>query len=266
MKESDYSTINPAVLSWNLRNTNENAFSSLKEDFCVVGTCLGEYPIDAWKNHFIEIPLHGRKRDLLGRSQHLSKNGLKNNEWNRRRTLHLPIYSQMEYYNEERMRMLIKHWYDIGIPDDVPCITLAIKCTGFYSDYREAQYITILTVCNDTAARIISFDWFEGPLEDCITPEWYVESTSLLNLNIAIEKMQKLYEGISWDGLSYSIYTIPSCLGNGLQGDMIDSSYDLWNPEWKYSEYPKMNEDLDSIFSMIIKIFFNDSKESERHG
>jgi hypothetical protein len=232
------SVLQPFILSWNLRNILETPSILSPEEFCIIGTDLGEYPIDAWKPLFLETPRDGYKK-----------------------VVSLPIYSHTQNYDVKRLKILIKYWNDIGFPDDIPCLALAVKCRGFYSDYREAQYVTVLIVWSDAVARIISLDWAEGPLEDCITPEWYVESTSLLNLRRAIEKMQRLYKNISWENPSFSIYAIPSCLGNGLHGKIVDSSYPQWNHEWGYTDLTELKDDLTLLFSTIQEIFFNNNEK-----
>jgi hypothetical protein len=226
----------------------------------MIGTDLGEYPIDAWKPLFLETPRDGHKKDITGRFNSAMGISIENTKWNFKRVISLPIYSATRNYDVKRLKILVKYWNDIGFPDDIPCLALAVKCRGFYSDYREAQYVTVLTVWSDAVARIISLDWAEGPLEDCITPEWHIESTSLLNVSSAIDKIQRLHKNIPWENPSFSIYAIPSCLGNRLHGKMVDSSYPLWNHEWKYTDLAELKDDLTLLFSTIQEIFFNNNE------
>lgn len=257
------SVLQPFILSWNLRNILERPSMSAPEEFCIIGTELGKYPIDAWKPYFLETPRCGHKKDIVGRFNSAMGIRIENTKWDRKRTVNLPIYSHTQNYDVERLKIVIKHWYDIGFPDDIPCLAIAVKCRGFYSDNREAQYVTVLTVWSDAVARIISLDWAEGPLEDCVSPEWYAETTPLLNLRNAIEKMPKLFKNISWDKPSFSIYAIPSCLGNGLHGKIVDSSYPLWNHEWRFTDLAELKDDLNLLFSTIQEIFFNNSDEKK---
>ncbi len=266
MTPENLSVLRPFILSWNLRNILEKTSMLISNEFCIIGTGLGEYPIDAWKPYFLETPKDGHKKDIGGRFSSAMGIGITNTEWNRKRTINLPIYSHIRDYDVERLKLVIKHWYDIGFPDDVPCLALAVKCRGFYSEDREAQYVTVLTVWNDVVARIVSLDWFEGPLEDCITPEWYIETTPLLNLKDAIEKMRNIYKNTHWDNPSFSIYAIPSCLGHKLLGKMVDTSYNLWNHGWGYTNYAELKGDLELLLSGIKKIFFNDQQECEIYG
>jgi len=264
MQSENLSVLHPFILSWNLRNILERPSMLTPEEFCVIGTGLGEYPIDAWKPLFLETPRDGHKKDIVGRMNSAMGISLENTKWNRNRTINLPIYSHTQNYDVERLKIVIKHWHDIGFPDDVPCLALAIKCRGFYSENREAQYITVLTIWSDAVARIISLDWCEGPLEDCITPEWHIETTPLLHLKSAIEKMQDLHKNMSWNNPSFSIYTIPSCLSNGLHGKMVETSYSLWNQEWGYSNLDELKEDLDVLLHKTLDIFFKNSDEKKK--
>jgi len=260
MLSEDLPVLQPFILSWNLRNVLERPSMLAPEEFCVIGIGLGEYPIDAWKPLLLETPREGYKKDIVGRINSAMGLSLKNTKWNRKRTVNLPIYSHTQNNDVKRLKIVIKHWYDIGFPEDVPCLALAVKSRGFYSDKREAQYITVLTVWSDAVARIMSLDWCEGPIEDCITPEWHIQATPLLNLRNAIEKIPKLFKTISWDEPSFSIYTIPSCLGNGLHGKTVDSSYPLWDHEWRYSDLAELKDDLTLLFSTIQEIFFNNNE------
>ena len=260
------SMLRPFILSWNLRNILEKPSMLSSGEFCITGTGLGEYPIDAWKTYFLEVPKCGYKKDLTGRSNYAVGIGMKNTRWNRKRIIALPIYTHSKDPGIEKLKVLIKHWNEICIPDDIPCLAIAVKCHGSYSESREAQSVTVLIIWYDSVSRVISLDWAEGPLEDCITPEWYVETTPLLNLREALGKTRSLYENISWEKTYFSIYTIPSCLGHELQGKKVRASYAQWQHEWRYSNYTELKKDLNLLFSKIWDIFFNDSSESGRLG
>lgn len=255
MIHENSSFLHPFILSWNLRNVLPNPSILTPDKFSITGTCLGEYPINGWKPYFLEIPKDGHKQDLSGRFNSAMGTGKKDLEWDPKRTVILPEYSHAQNYDIEQLKTVIKHWDDIGIPEDIPCIAIAVKCDGFHSDFREAQLVTVLVVWNDAVARLISLDWFEGPLEDCITPEWYVKTTSLLNLKSAFFKIEKIYNNISWDNISYSIYTIPMCLGLVLNGKMTKSTYGLWGDEWKFTDFTELNSNLSLLLSEIQEIF-----------
>ena len=264
MIEDPLSVLRPFVLSWNLRNSLPD--SADFDEPGVIGACLGEQPIDGWKPYYLEVPRDGHKKDLTGRLNSASGLRALKTEWNRKRVINLPVYAHAQDYDIERLKIIIKNWCDISIPDDIPCIAVAVKCRGFYSDYREAQYVTTLTVWNDAVARIVSLDWFEGPLEDCITPEWYGENTPLLSLKNAVNKIQNIYENLNWDNKRFSIYALPQCLGSCLQGDKAKASYNPWNCKWEYANYADFKPDLSLLLSRIQGIFSEDRQEVEIYG
>jgi hypothetical protein len=250
-------TLQPFILSWNLRNFNENPSTLFSNLFCIKGISPGEYPIDAWISFFLEIPKSGKKKNIVGRTYHAFEKRMKNPAWNPIRIVNLPNYIHPQLGNKEKLRLLIRHWADIHLPDDIPCIALAVKCQGYCYEDREAQSLTVLVIFNDGVCRIITLDWTEGPLEDCITPEWHINSTSILNLKEAIEEIRGAFKNLSLENASYSIYMIPSCLSCELNGKMIDTSYNLWDREWGYNEYQEFTHDLNLILTDILDIFLN---------
>jgi len=261
--EDNFSILRPFILSWNLRNILPNPSTLTTDQPTIIGTCLGEYPIDGWGKYFVETPINGHRKDITGRSNNAVSIGLNTTKCNQRRTINFPIYSHIQDFNIDNLKIVFRNWSEIGLSDDIPCLALAVKHRGFYSDYREAQYVTILTVWNDGVARIISLDWYEGPLEDCITPEWYMDTTPLLNLKEALVKMRNIHESTQWANPIFSFYAIPKCLGRCLNGEFSRNSYDLWDYEWKYSDFPKFENDLNVILSKIFEIFFENPLESD---
>jgi hypothetical protein len=247
----DREILTPFILSWSLRNSNYDQGAVSSDAPAITGICSGIYPIDGWKPLYLEIPRESRKMDISGRSNNASGPESKETRFSLKRTVNLPVFSNTSDYDIDKMRILIKHWCDIGIPEDIPCISIAIKCRGFYSDYREAQYVTVLVIWNDGVSRILSLDWCEGPLEDCITPEWYVETTPLMHLREAINRMENIYANTQWDNPSFSLYTIPSCLCSTLRGDMAEAPYVPWSQEWNYSNHVDLHEDLNRLLFQI---------------
>ena len=205
MIEEDREILTPFVLSWCLRNCTSNPRFVTPEDSAIIGTCSGIYPIDGWKPLYLEVPRDKRKKDITGRFNVATDQESRRMGFNDFRTIKLPVYADIHNFDLDKMRVLIKHWCVIGIPDDIPCISIALKCRGFYSDYREVQYVTVVIIWNDGVGRIVSLDWCEGPLEDCITPEWYIETTPLMNMNEACRRIQNIYENIQWDNPAFSI-------------------------------------------------------------
>ncbi|MFA5772103.1 MAG: hypothetical protein WC974_05180 [Thermoplasmata archaeon] len=260
MINDELSSLNPTIVLWNIKSIfNKQPTSVTYENFGLIGTKLGRYPIDAWKPYYLEVPKNGNKKDTVGRGHQAFGISLENTPWNLKRTIVLPEYTRFQNFDIEQMKLIVKHWTDICIPEDVPCIAIAVKCRGYYCDDRAAQSIAVLTIWNDAVCRITSLDWAEGPLEDCITPEWYIETTSLMNLDEAVERMQKIYENISWENKAFSIFTIPSGIGCDINEKTSSTTHAPWGSELKYECYAELKNDLNIMFSQIRSIFFTNS-------
>jgi len=175
--------------------------------------------------------------------------------WDIKRTVDLPVYANNKNSNLKIFKLITKHWKDIQIPEEIPVLALATKHHGNYSDTREAQNVNVLLIWNDGVCRIVTLDWFEGPLEDCITPEWYIRATEWLQINPAFEILKRNTQEGNWKNQVFSIYPLPSCLGQGLKGNDRDSPYKCWDIELRYSNYAKFIVDLDSVLSNIRFIF-----------
>jgi len=263
---NDAAILNPFVLAWNLRNISGPDLTILAKRTGIIGTCLGKYPLEGWKSYFLEIPKDGCQKDISGRFPAPACCDQGKAEWSHNRTISLPIYSHMPEYDNESLRTIFRHWDDIGISSDIPCLAVAVKCSGQYCDGREGQYISVLLVWSDAAARIVSLDSFEGPIEDCITPEYHIETTPLLNLKQARNQILKLYKGTDWADMVFSIYPVPSCLGSCLGGNASRSPYEFWESEWKYLDRSDMGNDLSKLFMKIDNIFFGKSEEMIANG
>lgn len=87
---------------------------------------------------------------------------------------------------------MFQRWkYDL-IPEEIPCMAIALKTDGFYTEWREGQSIIVLVIWFDHSCKILELDWYEGAEDDCITPEWYLRSSDLLSLEEALLKLKYL--------------------------------------------------------------------------
>ena len=241
------------LVNWNLRNLPGCNGSSPLPDVGIKGTVIGTYPIDGWRTYYVEVPKDGRKKDIVGR---MISPEMRNTPWDEKRVVLLPDYQCSMDYDLRRLRSIVSGWSEIGIPDDVPCAALAVKCIGSWGDEgREAQTITLLLVWSDGTARLMTLDYAEGPIEDCCTPEWYTESSPLLSIEKALPRMEGTFDNLRWEGMWYSIFSIPACLGNGLDGSSGACDYPLWRHEWKYDEKPAFRLDLGRILSAVGYLF-----------
>ena len=250
------STTNVSLIWGSLRNIID--FSSIKVpgNLSLVGTILGEFPVDNYHPIFLETPKSFKKFDLSGRknfSQAYVKGSL---GWSSRRITKLPLYENDGEVNNECLKSIIQCWESALIPEEIPCIALGVNISGFNSDGREGQYVTVLLLWSNKKARILELDWFEGPLVDCITPEWYLQVSDIMSLNKAMRKMKQLFKRPpNWKNLLFSLYTVPSCLGSLLQGKRKDSPYIGWQYEWSYYDHQIWIMALISILGRINSLF-----------
>jgi len=249
------SPVSDFFLSWNLRNLLDKSSFLGDDKFRLIEIQPGEYPIDGWKPHYLELPKDGKKMDVSGRMNNVFSVVKTDTVCDPRRIIRLPIYTNDEHVNIGTIKQIIESWEDFLIPEDIPCFAIAFKCYGNYTDFREAQYISVLLIWNDEVCRIISLDWFEGPEEDCITPEWYVTSSPLLNLDEGIAEIEAFNRKSGWTNPVYSIFVLPSCLGYDLKGEVCEEAYRQWGQEWKYTDFSDLRDDIELICSNIKDIF-----------
>jgi hypothetical protein len=245
----------PFALAWNLRFLYEDSSQLYPRRFCLTGVRHGEYPIDAWKTYFLEVPSGGGKRDVIGRGHHYLGVGMKNVAWNQMRMVPFPVYANGHDADIETLKLVIRHWMDICIPDDIPCISIAMKCQGIYSENIQAQTVTVLMIWSDGAARFVTLDWSEGPWEDCPTPEWHIEATPHMGLAKVEERLRGVFGNLDWHGATYSILVIPSSLGGELTGQMSETDQGMWGREWSYAAHRSFERDLNRIISLVRSIF-----------
>jgi len=254
MRAEGLPVLQPVILSWNLRNNLDSPSSHLPGAFCIGGSGLGEYPVDCWKPFLLEIPASGTKKDIAGRTSHAFGVSLPSTQWNTRRTVLLPLFSNGDRLSLEGLKAVVRHWPD-AVAEEMPCLAVAEKVTGYYGEDREVQNVAVLLIWGDGTARLVTLDWSEGSLEDCVTPEWFVQSSPLLNLRAAVGDFERVHANVSWSRPSFRIYTLPDCLGNLLEGSPSPSTYQFWRREWRYRDAPAMKTDLSRLLSEVRQIF-----------
>ena len=249
------SIMQPLFLSWNLRNIVDNSPDLTAGGFGLIGTRPGEYPIEGWDPYLLEVPRDGMRRDISGRFSDPSNIGVQNLAWDLQRTVNLPVYINSNNADKELLKIIIRNWNELRFPEDIPCFALAVKCHSNYTDVREAQCVNVLLIWNDEVCRIMTLDWYEGPEDDCITPEWYINATPLMYLREAFKKIKELYKTRQLENPVYSIYSLPSCLGSALKGKISEEYHKQWGYERKYSEHIEFVQDLIQLFSGIQDLF-----------
>ena len=248
----------PLFLSWNLRNIPSSVHGGPPAGFQIGGTALGEFPIDAWKPCLLEVPASAFKKDISGRSYHAFGIAMPENPWNRRRTVPLPLYEGSETLGAGQLRTVVRHWTALGIADDIPCLGVAIGASGHYCEDRQAQSVAVLLVWSDGSARIVRLDWAEGPLEDCVTPEWLVVKGDLTGLGQAIKEIGEVHRNLGWEAVRYCIHAFPACLGKQLLGVRDERCYKFWGRGWLHSDYAGMAGDLSRLLFGICELFSKD--------
>ena len=244
-------------LIWgNLRNLMDFTTIKVPGNLSLVGTILGEFPVNSYHPIFLETPKSFEKFDLSGR-KNFSQAFIKDNlGWSSRRIVTLPQYENDERTKSECLRSIIQYWESALIPEEIPCIAFGVNVSGYNSDGREGQYVAVLLLWPNKTARILELDWFEGPLDDCITPEWYLQVSEIMNLNKATIKMKKLFKiPPNWENLLFSLYTVPSCLGSSLPTKQKESPFVGWQYEWSYYDHQIWMKALMSILEQINSLF-----------
>jgi hypothetical protein len=241
-----------------------SSLGSLNKDLNVptIKPVRGEFPINGWKQYPLEIPRDGCKRSITGRSFHAFGLAVEEPSWYLNRTIKLPLYPdsllKLIEKDNEILRELIQKWKFSHAFDEIPVLTIAAGVAGCYCDFREFQTVAVLPIWHDSVGRILELNWAEGPLEDCVSPEWYLKSTPLLGLEKAIEKAKRFCDQeLIWEDLSFFIHMTPSFMGNSLRGER--SKCDIWH-EWKYNQYSEWKEDLNFIFSNVLEVFYGEYK------
>ena len=244
-------------LIWgNLRNLIDFTSIIVPGNISLVGTVLGEFPVNNYHPIYLETPKSFEKFDLSGRKNFSQAYINGNLSWSSRRITSLPKYENDENANNKCLRSILQCWENTLIPEEIPCIALGINVSGYDSDGREGQYVAVLLLWSIRTARILELDWFEGPLEDCITPEWYLKVSELMDLNKAIGKMKTLFKiPPNWENLLFSLYTLPSCIGSSLLTERKESPFVGWKYEWSYYDHQLWMEALLSILEKITSLF-----------
>jgi hypothetical protein len=175
--------------------------------------------------------------------------------WSPRRIVSLPRYRSDWYLDMAQLAAVVRGWASTTIPEDIPCLAVALRSCWRYGEDRLAQSVAVLMIWNDSVCRLLRLDWSEGPLEDCITPEWCIQGSGLLNLSGALGELESLHRENPGESASFSLFLLPSCLGKGLRGRRRDALYISWKQEWSYTDHREMRSDLNELLSRISRLF-----------
>ena len=244
-------------LIWaNLRNSTLVDSFEIPGEIKIVGAIEGEFPVNSHRPIFLEAPKNNEKSHTVGRRHYLFGKGAKEANWSKKRIITLPIYENSGSVSLEKFGAMVRRWENALVPDEIPCIAIAVKTCGFYCDERESQSVAVLSVWHDAVGRILELDWAEGPLEDCITPEWRISSTELLPLNSALAELKGICNKAPiWKKTTFSIYAKPPCLCEDLRGKKAEDFQGPWKHEWRYGKHDDLINDLNSVLEKVKNVF-----------
>lgn len=255
-----------SVVWGSLRNIVDFDSIRIPSHIRLVGTQMGEFPVDSYHPLFLEVPREREKVDLSSRHDFRfgsKKNSLSGIEWSPRRIVSLPIFDQNDDASAKDIELaftaMLAEWKRSMIPASIPSVAIAQKARGSYIAEREAQDILVLAIWNDCIARCFYLEWYEGPLEDCISPEWYLRASEFLPLSEAFDIARTYFERpIDWQNTAYSIFVKPTMLGNFLvRGTTIESPYPGWDTEWSYGNTQSFSDDIDRLLSECENLYLN---------
>ncbi|MDH4212341.1 MAG: hypothetical protein OEV85_00310 [Candidatus Thorarchaeota archaeon] len=232
----------------------------------LVGSVRGDFPVDAYSPIFLEISKELGREDLSGRFGSAVMNDepkVYDNVWYPARTIPLPIYENDPELSYEGLRdgycQLLSGWFNSPIPDNLPCAAVAVKTRGNYCAEREAQLIVVLLLWPNNSARLLFLEFFEGAVEDCISPEWYLSVSKLMSVSVAMQEMKRTYNHLpEWDRPNSTVSIKPlfleSALTNGRKENRFESH---WKYEWIYNERKNllidMNVLLDDLYAILLQ-------------
>lgn len=263
--KQSYLTIPNLSLIWgHLRNLIDFEIMDIPSSVRLVGVVVGEFPVDAYFPVFLEVSKKYRREDLSGRfncSGSKAGQDLYSDFWHPVRNVPLPIYRYEPNMSMQNLLQgygqLLIDWDNSFIPDNIPCAAIALKTSGNYCDEREAQWLVVLLIYPNLTARLMFLDFFEGAMDDCISPEWYSSVSKLMSVETAIQKLGEASKNLpNWQRPLSSISTIPNFLGNFLVGGRkIETSERKWDFEWTYERSADLTDDLDLLLNEIRTLF-----------
>ena len=250
------SAIETSLIWGNLRNLIDFNSITVPSDLSLVSTTLGEFPVNNFHPIFLEVPKSLKKFNISGRKNFSQDFIDKTLGWLPRRIVSLPNYENDKDADPECLKSIIQQWERALIPEEIPCIALGVNITGQNSDGREGQYVTVLLIWANQKTRILELDWFEGPLDDCITPEWYLQVSEIMNFRKALIRMRKILKmPPNWENPLFSIYSIPPCLGCSIQNKWEESNHVGWRYKLSFREHEMWTKALESILTQIQALF-----------
>lgn len=263
-RQESLTTRNFPLIWGHLRNLVDFESILIPRSVRLVGTVCGEFPVDSYSPIFLEIAKKNKREDLSGRFNCSGSNAgqvLYTNYWHPVRSIPLPLFEYNSNLSVQELKegysQLLEEWYDSSIPDNLPCAAIALKTHGNYCDEREAQKVDVLLVYPNLTARLMSLDFFEGGMDDCISPEWYLSVSKLMPIDSALERVTKISQNQSEMQRAHSSISIkPEFLGDILvHGNKEATSERKWRFEWTYDLHSNLVSDLSTLLDEFKRIF-----------
>ncbi|MFW9793184.1 MAG: hypothetical protein ACFFEE_02690, partial [Candidatus Thorarchaeota archaeon] len=115
-------------------------------------------------------------------------------------------------------------------------------------------------------ARTLQLDWYEGPLEDCISPEWYIKSSLTLPLQVAFKQTSNFAMNLpNWSDLRMSLSPKPAFFGFRLQnGNRRREEIGGWLCEWNYDSRRDFQEDSNQLVKDMENLFLSVKQQEDR--
>ncbi len=220
----------------------------------------GQFPVDSHTPIFLEIPSEDMKRDLSGRFGHLRLDTwrmLPQQNWSPSRTILLPVYAYDSGLEPTELRhifmSIIRQWNTSLIPDNIACAALAVNCIGNYTDERQAQRCFVLLLWANGSANILDLDWFQGPLEDCISAEWYMHWLRIMTWPTAFDTFKQMISSKSrLTSSRLSVFIKPAWLGDLLSVKReYSENHPEWEYEWVYTDHTRCYEDVVRVLNEL---------------
>jgi len=252
-------------LIWgSLRNHVDFDTVDVRARLGLVGARRAEFPVFAHHPIFLEMPSNRTRQDVSGRfgsAEPHTWDTLSRQDWSPNREIQLPVYMCQEDIThsefKHRFRSIIRGWHSAWIPDNIPCAAVGVNVLGHYCDEREAQNSSVLLLWANGTATHILVDWFQGPLEDCVSPEWYMKSSSLVPWSVGLERFgATLQEPSRFDNAVYSSFVQPSFIGHIMSaGKREVTDVEGWEHVWRYFDHIAFVEDMQALLAEILALF-----------
>ncbi len=254
----DNSSLNYSLIWSHLRNLVDLNEIKIPGSLKLVDTIQGRFPVEAYKPIFFECAKKNSKQHLLARSN--TFNG--SVDWFFNRIIDMPIYEFDEEISEgefkDKWQSLLRQWYYTNMPENIPCIAIATRIIGNYCDEREGQFLFVILIWHNKVARIFTLDWYEGPLEDCISPEWYIKSSPIISIDNIFSEINNIVNQLpNWKNQIYSIFLNPSFFGKYITKMSQKTSFNsIWKDEFRYNQKENFIQDLSNITRRILESSF----------